>query len=206
MTNQEQPEKLTDRKRAAVLAAAVELFSQCCFDRVSMDDIAATAKVSKRTVYRHFNSKDELFIAIVDGLKEQCRKAAEIENTEGKSIDSQLIQFGTRVVDFFCQAEFRKLGRMILARLLQSPELADEMFGGSKLFEKELNTLLKSAVRAGKLPPLKGKQVERRFLSMLESFVVWPQVVAGAPIPSRAERKRIVEDAVVMFLARYGKR
>lgn len=91
MPGQGQREKLTDRKRAAVLAAAVDLFSQCSFDRVSMDDIASAAQVSKRTVYRHFSSKDELFVAIVEGLKERCRQASAIKMIDQESIETKLI-------------------------------------------------------------------------------------------------------------------
>ncbi|MGV8943745.1 TetR/AcrR family transcriptional regulator [Thermomonas sp.] len=48
-------------KRAAILAAAQRLFLIHGYERVSMDQIAAEAGVSKLTVYSHFGDKDSLF-------------------------------------------------------------------------------------------------------------------------------------------------
>ena len=53
--------RLTDRKRAEILKAAVKLFRSRGFDTTSMDAVAKEAKVSKRTVYNHFPSKEALF-------------------------------------------------------------------------------------------------------------------------------------------------
>ena len=55
------PQRLTDRKRLAILAAAADQFRANGFEASSMDKIAAIAGVSKRTVYNHFPSKHELF-------------------------------------------------------------------------------------------------------------------------------------------------
>ena len=44
-------------KRAAILDAAKRLFVSQGFERVSMDQIAAEAGVSKLTVYSHFGDK-----------------------------------------------------------------------------------------------------------------------------------------------------
>jgi len=52
-------------KRAAILDAARQMFTQCDFDGVSMDQIAAAAGVSKLTVYNHFGDKDALFTAVI---------------------------------------------------------------------------------------------------------------------------------------------
>ena len=64
------PLRLTDRKRAAVIAAAIDEFLAAGFDATSMDRIAARAGVSKRTVYNHFPSKEALFAAILGQLWE----------------------------------------------------------------------------------------------------------------------------------------
>src|SRR5690606_882915 len=60
------PQRLTDRKREAIIQAAIAEFRAHGFDITSMDKIAATAGVSKRTVYNHFPSKEELFAEILN--------------------------------------------------------------------------------------------------------------------------------------------
>lgn len=60
------PRMARDERRAQVLKIAQELFSTEGFHHVSMDDIADRAEVSKPVLYRHFPSKLDLYLAVVD--------------------------------------------------------------------------------------------------------------------------------------------
>ncbi|WP_129843262.1 TetR/AcrR family transcriptional regulator [Streptomyces sp. RFCAC02] len=53
-------------KRAAVLAAARELFVVDGIERTSMDAVAARANVSKRTVYDYYGDKKSLFLSVLE--------------------------------------------------------------------------------------------------------------------------------------------
>lgn len=55
-----------DLRRAQVLRVAQELFTAEGFHHVSMDDIADRAEVSKPVLYRHFPSKLDLYLTVVD--------------------------------------------------------------------------------------------------------------------------------------------
>jgi TetR/AcrR family transcriptional repressor of mexJK operon len=56
---------LMKRKRGAIVDAARQAFLDNGFAQTSMDCIAATASVSIKTVYRHFENKDDLFSAVM---------------------------------------------------------------------------------------------------------------------------------------------
>jgi AcrR family transcriptional regulator len=53
-------------RRAQVLEVAQQLFARLGYHHVSMDDIAERAEVSKPVLYRHFPSKLDLYLAVVD--------------------------------------------------------------------------------------------------------------------------------------------
>ncbi len=55
-----------ERTRQHVLDAAYVLFRRRGFTRVSMDEIAAGAAVTKKTLYYHFKSKDSLLAAVLE--------------------------------------------------------------------------------------------------------------------------------------------
>ena len=55
-----------ERTRRRILDAAYGLFYRKGFLRVSVDAIAETADVTKRTLYDHFTSKDELLSAVLE--------------------------------------------------------------------------------------------------------------------------------------------
>src|ERR1044072_8450954 len=52
--------------RQRILAAAYVLFRQRGYSRVSMDEIAAATRVTKRTLYNHFQSKDQLLARVLE--------------------------------------------------------------------------------------------------------------------------------------------
>ncbi|OON77717.1 TetR/AcrR family transcriptional regulator [Streptomyces tsukubensis] len=54
--------------RERVLATAVTLFAQRGITATTMEDIAAEAPVSKRTLYAHFPTKEDLVLAQLDHL------------------------------------------------------------------------------------------------------------------------------------------
>jgi AcrR family transcriptional regulator len=54
------------RTRQRILDAAYVLFRRKGYTRVSMDEIAAATRVTKRTLYYHFTSKDELLAAVLE--------------------------------------------------------------------------------------------------------------------------------------------
>ena len=73
----------SEQTRARILDAAYKLFRKRGYSRVTMDDIAAAAKFTKRTLYHHFESKDQL---LADVLKAQHHLALQAFRTFGDSL------------------------------------------------------------------------------------------------------------------------
>lgn len=55
-----------DLTTCAILDAAVAEFEQHGFRRVALDDVARRAGVSRTTIYRRFDGRDELVAAVID--------------------------------------------------------------------------------------------------------------------------------------------
>jgi AcrR family transcriptional regulator len=56
--------------RRHILFAAKDVFLEAGYERASMDTIAARAGTSKRSLYARFESKDQLFLAVLDLVRE----------------------------------------------------------------------------------------------------------------------------------------
>ena len=63
--------KSADQTRQRILQAAYKLFRRRGFFRVGVDEIAAAAGITKRTLYYHFKSKDALLAAVLASQHEQ---------------------------------------------------------------------------------------------------------------------------------------
>jgi AcrR family transcriptional regulator len=71
------------RRRAAIMAAAADLFRDRGFRATSLDDIGAAAGVSGPAIYRYFNSKHELLTVLIEEAAIAWRSAVdEVLNTD----------------------------------------------------------------------------------------------------------------------------
>jgi len=93
----------SEQKRVQVLASATALFCDQGFANTSMDEVAKHAGVSKQTVYSHFGSKDDLFVAAIES------KCVVHQLTDDALIDASQPQ---RVILLFAQ----QFGEMIVSK------------------------------------------------------------------------------------------
>jgi len=80
---------VSDEKRRQILAAALAVFFNYGYKRVSMNEIAEAAGISRPGLYLHFSSKEEVFRAAIlqfaDGLIEEIANGLHSRKTiEGK--------------------------------------------------------------------------------------------------------------------------
>src|SRR5689334_11638015 len=88
----------TERKRAAILAAAVRVFVRDGFGGATVDDIAALARVGKQTVYNYFGDKNRLFLAAIQGARPAGAEPADLFPPDGDPA-GVLTALGERVLD-----------------------------------------------------------------------------------------------------------
>lgn len=60
------PDRRRARTRRAIITAALELFNERGVQKTTIDEIAAAADVSPGAVYFHFQSKEGLYLTVVD--------------------------------------------------------------------------------------------------------------------------------------------
>ncbi|SIQ66460.1 TetR/AcrR family transcriptional regulator [Solilutibacter tolerans] len=139
-------------KRAAVLEAAQQLFSEQGFDGVSMDQIAQTAGVSKLTVYSHFGDKDGLLSAVV---RSHCEREMPLELFE----PSPEVALRPRLLDiahaFYAMVSCPQAiagHRMLCAPHAMTPNMARLFWeAGPERIQNGLSEMLKRRVDAGEL-------------------------------------------------------
>jgi len=68
----------SEETRAKITEAAIKLFSTRGFNAASVDDICQEAGISKGAFYHHFESKQALFLALLDGWLQTIDRAIEV--------------------------------------------------------------------------------------------------------------------------------
>lgn len=79
------------QRRAQILAAATEAFAQAGFTATGLDDIARAAGISRAILYRHFDSKAQLYRAVLDRARDHLRRAVGEPDYTGQIIDVLLV-------------------------------------------------------------------------------------------------------------------
>ena len=195
---------LTEKKRVDILAAAQEEFKEKGFLGASMDSLAKRAEVSKRTVYNHFPSKDVLFHNIVKQLCDSFSQAVNIEYHSSKSLDEQLHIAAMSELKLLESECFRDLNRITLAEFIRSPELASSTLEHLDQEKNGLHLWIVEAMNDGRLKTVDADYATQQFLGLIKANAFWPQLLMHRDFPTAEQQKTIADDAVFMFLARYG--
>ncbi|MET1080672.1 MAG: TetR/AcrR family transcriptional regulator [Pseudomonas sp.] len=197
------PQRLTDRKHQAILLAAIDEFRQHGFGATNMDRLAASAGVSKRTVYNHFASKEALFGEI---LMELWRRAAQVDLVyqAARPLREQLLELTWQKMRMLNDPCFLDLARVLVAEMVLSPERGREMM--ARLGDKEEGVIvwLRAALADGRLKPVDPVFAAHQLQGLVKGFAFWPQIAMGQPALSEAEQAQVVEATVDMFLGYYG--
>jgi AcrR family transcriptional regulator len=74
-----------EQRRESILAAAASAFAQAGFDGTSMEDLAEAAGVTKLILYRHFDSKESLYRAILERVATRLRTEVAAASGRGRN-------------------------------------------------------------------------------------------------------------------------
>ncbi|WP_123027723.1 TetR/AcrR family transcriptional regulator [Mycolicibacterium stellerae] len=115
------------RKRQTILIAGQQLFLSNGYQGTSMDQVAATAAVSKQTVYKHFGEKRELLFAIVSDALDTA--ASTIRDriaalTVSGDLESDLVLLAGDYLRTVLDERVVQLRRLVIGEANRLPELA----------------------------------------------------------------------------------
>ena len=153
--------KLMARKRAQILAAARDAFLRLGYEGVSMEAIAAEAKVSIMTLYRHAERKDDLFAAVITSA---CDPSDEAERARfmkllGKPLHDLLVGLAMIVQQRLTDPDTVSLMRVVMAETTRFPELGDIAYRG---FVGQLEEMIVAALGMRTETATLGKATQRK--------------------------------------------
>ena len=198
------PTRLTDRKRQAILKAAAEQFRTHGFDATSVDRIAVAAGVSKRTVYNHFPSKDELFTETLVQLFQSGAGALELPYRSELGLREQLTELLSLKMRTLADRDFIDLARVAIAEAIHAPERARALFIRLGEREEGPTAWIRAAQADGRLKAGDPAFASTLLQGQIKTFAFWPQVTLGAAPLGLEEQERVIDASVTMFLSYFA--
>lgn len=197
------PLRLTDRKREAIVQAAIAEFRVNGFEVTSMDKIAALAEVSKRTVYNHFPSKEELFSEILQRLWASSSKRLDLTYHPERPLRDQVEDLLVSKMTTLADSNFLDLARVAIAAAIHSPERAQNMVARLNEREEGFTTWIRAAQADGRFKEVDPSFAASQIHALLKAFAFWPQITQGAPTLTPAAQVSVIESTLDLFLGWY---
>jgi AcrR family transcriptional regulator len=105
-----------------ILFAAKDVFLELGFERASMDVIAERAKTSKRTLYAHFESKEKLYLAVIDLIRGLYLGKLRSPADYAEDTSEALVQFCGRFMELRLWTAAIRMYRLAISEAERFPE------------------------------------------------------------------------------------
>lgn len=193
------------RKFDQVLEGARHVFLSDGFEGASVDDIARAAGVSKATLYSYFPDKRFLFLQVA---KIECKRQAE---TAFESVDMSapveivLRDIANQMVAFITSQFGKRIFRICVGESDRFPELGRAFYeSGPKMVRDRIADFFRLAIERGELQIDDVTLAADQFHELCKADL-FPRMVSNmADEFTDAEKTRVVNGAVEVFMARYG--
>ncbi|PSL05283.1 TetR family transcriptional regulator [Haloactinopolyspora alba] len=141
------------------------------YGATTIEEVAATARVAKRTIYTTIGDKSDLFVAVVRRLGD---RAVDPTTADGRDAADSLHAFGVRLVRLMLSDEAVGLHRLVIAEATNFPDLAARLYtNGAQRYIGVLRDLLAELpddqllLPARATPDEHGRQAEALFTQLL---------------------------------------
>lgn len=194
-------------KRDQILSGARRVFLRDGFAGASTDAIAAEARVSKRTLYAYYPSKEELFAEVMRRLTIENPQTRALESIEEMSpgdreeLRRDLLELVRKIVTTMMQPDYLSLLRTTIADTHRFPQLGG-LFRAT-VPERALRSFAvfvergrdRGVVRAD----VDGETAARMFIGPLLTYAVLNGLLAGGPQQQPGAEK--LEEMLDMYMS-----
>ncbi len=190
-------------KREAILNAAKEAFQEFGVQNTSMDKLSAMAKVSKRTVYNHFESKEAIVMELLSELWRTAMAEEEIAELSSLSIEQQLIALLENEIKVITAPHYIELAKVAMGHFFYKPEELKEQ--QSKMSKKD-TLLYKWLTEQAEKQALKIDDImlaNTQLHSLVKGSAFWPQILAMEPSLTDEQSHQLAKRTATLFLSQY---
>jgi TetR/AcrR family transcriptional regulator, mexJK operon transcriptional repressor len=204
-------ERRSTRKRRAILDAATTVFLSNGYLGTSMDEIAALARVSKQTVYKHFTDKERLFSEIVTATVDEIANpnTDEVLNLRDTGdVERNLRGFARRQLRAVMEPRLLQLRRLVIGEAGRFPQLGRLFYerGPGRTIDA-LATRFERLSSRGALELDDPRLAAAHFNWLVMSIPLNQAMLLGEDEPATSsELDRYADAGVRAFLAAYRKR
>ena len=141
--------RIQKRNRAAILEAALDVFSQNGFRGATVDQIAKAAGLSKPNLLYYFPSKEEIFTALLSQLLDSWLAPLRDLNADGEPLE-EILKYTRRKLEM--SREMPRESRLFANELVQgAPRMIDQLSTDLRVLVDDTVVIFETWMTEGKL-------------------------------------------------------
>jgi AcrR family transcriptional regulator len=185
-----------------ILAIASRLFIENGYAGTSIEQIAAAAGAGKQTIYRRYESKEDLFKAAITDLGEMLLRSAAIAEASSADPLTSLRETCRAWLDIATMPEAIAIHRVLIADAYRFPSLADYVRDrAAEPFHVVVLRLIRSAREAGQIRSDLDDELTSRVLSgLLTGWRLKQALLGRVALEDEVERATFFQVAWGIFL------
>jgi len=204
-TATQRPRLSAEERRAAIIDAAVRLFSQRGFRGTTTRDLASAVGVTEPILYQHFATKRDLYRAIIESScrAERPSYAGSDPALEAASRAEDDHAFFTRLGELLLEWYEREphVVRLLLFSALEGHEMSDLFFERQIVVYYEMLTgYIKRRMNKRAFRRMEPVMAARAFTGMITHYGLVQTVFGGPRVGPVLSRKQVVENFARIFL------
>ncbi|NOH97709.1 TetR/AcrR family transcriptional regulator [Vibrio sp. 99-70-13A1] len=190
-------------KREAILMAAKQAFQEFGVQNTSMDKLSAMAKVSKRTVYNHFDSKEAIVMELLSELWRSAMAEDDISGLSSLTLEQQLVVLLESEIKVVTAPHYIELAKVAMGHFFYKPDELKEQEAKMSKQDTALFRWLEAQNEQGKLTidnvVLAGTQLH----SLVKGSAFWPQILGVKASLTDSESHELALQTTQLFLSHY---
>ena len=192
-------------KRRQIMEGARTVFLGSGFDGASMNDVARAAGVSKGTLYVYFDSKEQLFEALIrEERRQQAERLTDV-SLESRDVRGVLLNFGCRLIEMMSRPDSLAQVRTVIAASAKFPQLGRAFYEAGPCFGAgRLSEYMRRMSEQGVLRIADVDRAAWQFLDLCQGGTFKPLLFCMVDELSASEIEAGVRAAVDVFMAAYG--
>jgi AcrR family transcriptional regulator len=134
-----------------ILSTAAAVLAESGYESTTLEAVAARAGVTKATIYYHFDSKEEIYAAVLRRYLREALSRLEAHVSSGKPIEEILVDVLTSFIDDTMDPERRYVFYQEIVR--SNERNSANIRDAQRAFERALAAFVRTAQEAGVLMP-----------------------------------------------------
>ena len=154
--------EVKENRKEDIYSAAVECFNEKGYYKASMDMIAERAKMTKRGLYYHFKSKDELFIELFHHMNRKYYAQIPSYVTEISDPEERMMHFVTIANKVLIEnTDFLKFTHEFMSIGLRKPAIREVMTSYYNDQVEKVRITIENGINSGKFIPINPEDMAR---------------------------------------------